>query len=181
MCCEEAARLVITYKEKVKIPIDACDDEEEVFFNMREQVFSILQDRDWTMAERLENLMLFYDLAIPDKDWVKIFQSLERLDEGWSEKIQLLNKKEQSLTGGWDSAFEQIMVYFVYRHLPEGMYDGRIKERLLFATLSTNIIRKLFSMGEQTEENLVEICRMYSSEIEYSEENIEKLLDELEE
>ena len=67
----------------------------------------------------------------------------------------------------------------MYRHLSEGFYDGRIKERLLFAILSFYVIRKIFSYGEETIDELIEICRMYSSEIEYSEENIECLLNKL--
>ena len=83
---------------------------------------------------------------------------------------------ENGVESLWNLPFEQILVYFIYRHLSEGFYDGRIKERLLFAILSFYVIRKIFSYGEETIDELIEICRMYSSEIEYSEENVETLL-----
>ncbi|MBQ3109863.1 MAG: hypothetical protein IJC69_01810, partial [Clostridia bacterium] len=64
--------------------------------------------------------------------------------------------------------------------MAEGMYDGRYNERVLFALLSFYMIRELFKRSEERMEELCEICRMYSCEVEYSEENVEKLLDVLE-
>lgn len=181
MCCEEAARIILAYKEKVKIIGKDCPmDEESVFFNMREQVLSIIQDRDWTLGERIENLCEFYDLKMPDCNWADMLVSLERLDESWNEKIELVRLPEKDIESDFEVAFEQISVYFIYRHFSEAFYDGRIKERILFAILSLDIIRRIFSQGKQTMEELIEICRMYSSEIEYSEENVEAVLELLE-
>ncbi len=180
MCCEEAARIILTNKDKTEIVGDDCpDDEEAVFFNFRKQVFGILQDREWTIDERIENVCALYGLCLPERDWYRIYAELERLDDSWNEKLELLKSDEKELTSNWETEFEQILVYFVYRHLSEGFYDGRVKERLLFAILSLYIIRKIFSQEKETVEELVEVCRMYSSEVEYSEENIESLLNKL--
>ncbi len=180
MCCEEAARIILTHKDKTRIiGKDFPEDEEKVFFNFREQVLSILQDREWSIEERIENLCEMYGLCLHQVDWHKIYAQLERLDHTWDKKLELLKKEETELADDWETAFEQVLVYFVYRHLAEGFYDGRLKERLLFAILSFYIIRKIFSQGEQTMVELVEICRMYSSEIEYSEDNMEALFRRL--
>ena len=46
-----------------------------------------------------------------------------------------------------------------------------------FAVLSTRILRRLFAAApRQDVETLAELARMYSSEIEYSTENIDTLL-----
>lgn len=180
MCCEEAARVILSYGEKVKIEGEDCpDDEEAVFFNMREQIFAILQDREWTVDERIENLSEFYDLSMPDEDWAEVFCKLERLDEEWTEKIKLLKCDRKELMGDWDLPFEQLIIYFIYRHLSEAVYDGRYTERIKFAILSFEIIKHIFSHCGETWDNLIDICRMYSSEIEYSEENTEEILQRL--
>ena len=83
------------------------------------------------------------------------------------------------LSKDWSIPFEQILVYFIYRYMSEGQFDGRYNERVLFALLSFHIIREIFKRSEETLEALVEICRMYSAEIEYSEENVEALLEQL--
>ncbi len=177
LCCEEAARIILSYKDKVKFEEGGCDDEEKVFFNMRNQVFAILQDREWSIEERIENLCEFYNLELPEKKWAEVYKKLERLDEVWDEKLVLLEKEETGVGEEWDLPFEQLIVYFVYRHLAEGLYDGRLEERLKFCILSYKIIRKIFSQGERRMDELCEICRMYSSEVEYSEENVEKLIE----
>ncbi len=178
LCCEEASRIIVGYEKKMEISGEGeLGCEEEIFFEQRKQIFSILQDRAWRVEERCENLCELYGINLPQKDWVKVFESMERLDEKWNGYIKRLGEEEREVSEKWDTPFEQILVYFVYRHLQEGLFDGRVRERLLFAILSYKVIRKMFSVGKESMEELCEICRMYSCEIEYSEENTEKLLE----
>ena len=86
--------------------------------------------------------------------------------------------------GAAANALEQILVYFILRHLSDGIYDGRLYERAAFAMLSLRIICAVcvYSISEDTEvsvDGLIETARLYSLEIEYSDENIEKLLESL--
>ena len=96
-----------------------------------------------------------------------------------------------SLTGGAGTgktlialaaALEQLLVYFVLRHLSDGIYDGRLYERAAFAVLSMRIICAVGVYAVSADERLdvpflIEAARMYSLEIEYSDENIEGLLE----
>ena len=66
LCCEEAARIILTEEEKFSVPI-IKDDE---FFKQRQEIFDILQNRDVTVLERFKTLaevlplcdnIIFYD------------------------------------------------------------------------------------------------------------------------
>lgn len=179
LCCEEAARLIVTYPDKVKI-LGEKSDEDAVIFNMRDTVIEKLQQRGKSIDERIEEVKGIFNIKMPEKQWDIEFLKLERLDKSWPERIMSLRGQGHELKEDWSVPFEQILVYFIYRYMAEGMYDGRYNERVLFALLSFYMIRELFKRSEETMEELCEICRMYSCEVEYSEENVEKLLDVLE-
>ncbi len=172
MCCEEAARLIVTHKDRVKFVCEGSGPD----FALREKILGILQNRDKNIDERIFDLMLEFDIIVPKLNWQKIYLGLERLDSNWTKRLAGLNGERKLFTKNWDIPFEQILVYFIYRHLSEGIFDGRTEERIKFAVLSFYMIREIFAHSEETIEELIEICRMYSAEVEYSEENTERLL-----
>lgn len=199
LCCEAAAKLILTNGKKIALVRVGDDgvkeimtDEEQAFFSLRDDVFDILQNRSEPVMMRISRLAgkygIFFD-AVDISEWAKFYLSLERLDEVWTDRLNELAKTDDFAplpeTDEWERAFEALAVYFVYRHLAEGMYDGQIQERLAFACLSVHMIRALCSVqlkkhGSVALDDLVEYARMYSSEIEYSEDNLEALFDKLE-
>ena len=190
LCCEEAARLILGRKEKVRVievqkDTEIITEEEEFFFNVRGKIFDVLQDREWTVDERIENLCILLDIEkkfLSHGEMADLYLGLERLEEGWTEKLNEL--KEQAF-GEFDeeefsTAFEQLIIYFIYRHLPDSLYDGRFEERVKFAFLSYDLIKALLNVHRKAElKDLFEIARMYSAEIEYSDENIDTILEYL--
>lgn len=178
LCCEEAARLIITYEDKVKI-LGEKNDDDAVIFNVRDMVIEKLQDREKTIDERIKDVQSMFRIAVPDRQWDIEYLKLERLDKSWTGRVMSIRGQGHELKNDWSVPFEQILVYFIYRYMAEGQFDGRYNERVLFAILSFHIIREIFKRSEETMEELIEICRMYSSEIEYSEENVNYLLERL--
>ena len=190
LCCEEAARLMLGRKETVQIieiekDIGEIPQDEEVFFNIRSKIFDVLQDRDWTIDQRIENLCILLDIekkTLPGSEMADLYLKLERLDEGWTEKLNELKKSvvAESNDEELSTAFEQLLIYLIYRHLPDSLYDGRFEERVKFALFSYDIIKALLQVQKKAELNdLIEIVRMYSAEIEYSDENIDAILEYL--
>ena len=100
-----------------------------------------------------------------------------------SEKLETLAEQNTfdapSLhTPQWETAFEQAAVYFLFRHLPAALEDGDIASKAAFAALSVGILRGLCAgNAAPTPDDLVEFARMYSSEVEYSEENLQTVFD----
>ena len=80
--------------------------------------------------------------------------------------------------------YEQLIVYFVYRHLINALSDIDMAARAAFAVLGYRIIYCLGALiykktGKFDFEDQIEIARLFSSEIEYSDENLDMILDEL--
>lgn len=177
MCCEEAARIIVTNKEKVEILGEKTDD--DVLYNVRDKIIGLLQNRNKKIDDRIKDVLEFADIEMPEIDLKEEFSRLERLDEKWGERLERLNGDVIERKRDWDTEFEQIAVYFVYRHFAEGLFDTMFKGRLLFAFVSLFVIREIFKRSEESEEELVDICRMYSAEVEYSEENTQNLIEKL--
>lgn len=171
LCCEEAARIILLNPDKVKL-IDIDSGETVTPFSEREKVISVLQDRSLPFYDRLKAVK-----EIGDKDYSSLLSSLERLDSEWDKYIELLKTDTVDTLSEWDTVFEQLAVYFVLRHTAEDLNGG-----ILFSAFSVCIIRKICSAlksqnGALSFSDIQNICRMYSAEIEYSDENIEKIID----
>lgn len=181
LCCEAAARLILTQAEPVFL-IESGEDEQDAetenIVVSRGELFEIAQDRSLEISARMEKLLEFYDLALPEKspaEWAEFYLSLERLEDEWTKKLEELKTFEKFSVPD-RTEYEQLLVYFLYRHVPECYDDFDADSKILFAVLSTEILGTL--AGEDTEK-LIELARLYSAEIEYSDENTELIYDEL--
>ncbi len=193
MCCEEAARLILTKPDPVYLVYEGIKECEDEIVNLRDKIIAILQTRSKLMDERIEDMLKFCDISLPHKDissYLDLFLSLERLDPKWTEELNSLKEYYNNTSAEAFSdteneiMYEQFCVYLTYRHLANApdLYEAAL--RASFTALSYLLLRSLYTMhtdnGETSEELLVELCRMYSCEIEYSDENLYILLDALE-
>ncbi|MBE7019590.1 MAG: hypothetical protein E7413_06935 [Ruminococcaceae bacterium] len=189
LCCEEAARLVLSQKEPFSMPEKEgriLNDEEISFFRFRNDIFCKISDRKMSLHKRILSLCQGYGISFPEKsyrEWADIFLSLEQLDKTWVLMLKSLKQAEflEPLGEEWEVPLEQLFSYFIYRHLAGGLEDGRYGERILFAVLGVYVISSLASLqikkkGNVSFADFMELTRLYSSEIEYSEENTEALL-----
>ena len=199
LCCEAAGDLILKKQDKTELVILEDDGEKEEpdvadvsLLNWREELFAIAQNRNMTMKERVDAILRAAEMTIPERnlsEWADIYLELERLEESWTERLTELKETDLSCapdldTHEWEVAFEQLMVYFLYRQLPFALDDGEYEGRAAFCVLSYCFIRDLCRVhavlhGNVELDDLVEIARQYSAEIEYSDENVEALLDAL--
>ena len=190
LCCEEAARLVLTWEPPTELVVLSDDgqpedlyEDEALVLQVRRNALAIAQDREFSLTERLENLCDFFGLALPDcspRQWAQVYRDLERLDEQWTLALDTLGDEppENTQDSAWDIPFEQLLVYFLYRHLPAALDDGDVHSKLAFAVLSVTLLRWLLHSGSApTMEKLQDLARMYSGEVEYSDENLYILFD----
>ena len=189
LCCEAAGELILGRTVPIQLTVleddgvhDETDEEEESLLSFRDMLFDILSDRTCTLEERVEELLATCGTALPEggvSEWAKFLLTLERLDEGWTEKLTALTEDCPLPIGTpWDIPLEQAGIYFLYRHLPAALDDGDVASKAAFAALSVKLLWSLF-VGEGCNSlyELVELARMYSSEIEYSEENLQAVFD----
>ncbi len=187
LCCEAAAKLITEKEDKSFLAVieddgstGEADSEEAELIALRNNLIAIAQDRAFTVEERLENLQDFAGFALDDfsfKNWADTLFALERLDSSWERYIDSLrNAKSTAIPPEYQAAFEQLLVYFLYRHVPAALYDGDINSKVGFAIISVQILAALLA---QTKEDLTELARMYSAEIEYSDENLEIIFERI--
>lgn len=169
LCCEEAARIILCDKEKFSLPLpDYVKDRE--FFKERQEVFDILQDRNETVLERLKKFSrkYGYEFSFSTRELYDFYLSLERLDENWTKKLEKLlcaNVTQVLEREDTQIFFEQLSCYFIFRHFQNGVG---------FALLSLFVLGAICSTCTSVEE-MLDVVRMYSCEIEYSEENTKKV------
>lgn len=188
LCCEEAARLILSQNEKMKIVeifhdtlTEESDNFEKDFFIKRNNTFEYFQNRDLAIKERMS---LNNDLC--SKEFFEKYLSLEILDNNWKNLLNELiddydNIKDIEIPNEFCICFEQLLVYFTYRHFTlvlDGIYEENI---IKFIKTSVNVIYALCQYhiskyNSLTFEDIVEYSRMYSSEIEYSQENLDALI-----
>lgn len=184
LCCEAAAKLVLCQEDPFFLDVLEDDGEEEVYDRIEDE---ILQVRRLYIGnvQNGASLANFMPDRIFKKDWCAFFSSLERLDPKWSEE---LSKWKNAPIGAWeepmecfDRQFRNLICYFLYRHFPSADGVKGSVARMYFAFLSYRVVRVLCVLRENcTLADLLDIARMYSAEIEYSEENTERILEELE-
>lgn len=77
--------------------------------------------------------------------------------------------------------FKNILVYFIFRYFMKAIFDYDVSAKIKLAIISTlmitelAVVRFIENNNEFTEEDMVEVSRIYSKDIEHSDENIENL------
>ena len=198
LCCEEAARLILTKTDKTRLLVTGegtLDEEETALLTLRERLFATAQDREKTIPQRMENLLTLCGAAVPDitlAQWADFYLSLERMDERWTELLQALRSHADALPlsdfashmSGRETEYEQLLIYFLYRHVPTALDDGDVSSKAAFAAASVQLLFALGALhflrnGAFTAEDQIELCRLYSAEVEYSDDNLNALFDAL--
>lgn len=193
LCCEEACKVILTATEPFSLV--GCDDiysdYEKHIADIRHKLISVVQDRNLSLTDAFENILDIADAKISGtafEEYVKFFLSLERLDESWTNLLEDALSMEDSGFANCNSKefripLEQLAVYFLYRHVPAVIYGETMASVVGFSVLSTLFIHTL---ALKTKENypsyidaLCNVARMYSSEVEYSDDNLQSVFMEL--
>jgi len=185
LCCEGAAALILSRTEPVTLVTEGeaedADADAEALLALRQQAFEMAQDRSLPLDARCDKLLRLCHACEPGHpaDWADLLLELERLDENWTPMLEKLAREGRTapIPAVSDVEWEQLLVYFLYRHFLAAWEDGDVGSKAGFAVLSVRLLRCLKGLYPQTE--LAELARMYSAEVEYSTENLEVLFEEL--
>ena len=210
LCCEAAASLILSQTAITEIiPLSpeaasrdryACEEVEtpdELLMralSLRDRAMDIAQDRGISLGERVDRLCreVGYTRCYPDftfAEWGEILLDSEELDPARRKLFEAIASLHESpdgeLTGEFGIPYEKLLCYFLYRYTAtEGrsLEDWSPLTRIGFAVLSTTLVHAMARATGQTDIcGLCEISRVYSSEMEYSEENLDYLWDILQE
>ena len=192
LCCEEAGRLIIGREEPFSLIEQgegAYTADEDALMDLREEIFEIMAEKA-PICRRMKKVLSLCqaeDMKFDLREWAKFMMKLERLDEEWTKCLSRLAYGEYDETDvgplmhSRSREFGNLYNYFIYRHLFSALDDGDIVSKIAFAELSCRIIAALCLThgGKGGLDVIAEYARMYSSEIEYSDENLGLIFDEL--
>jgi len=186
LCCEAAGTLLLGDEAPMRLAVledngaeEIIDPEEQPLLALRDELFGLIQDRSLPVEQRLSRLLPAESICWAD--WSAFLLTLERLDVRWARLLEALPSEPQKpLSRALETPVEQLMCYLLYRHLPGALEDGDIKGRIRFAALMCQLVIRMCRQNDYAVlAELVELARLYSSEIEYSEENTCAILDRI--
>lgn len=192
LCCEEVCRIIVSSDDNTLITLeDDLNNEkpdiiEEEFFETREKLFGILHnesiDFDEVLIEISKNFPGVGIYGTPKK-WRAFLDGLECMDNRW--RVQMLpllscDSNSFSFADAEEKKVRNLLEYFLYRHLPLYFEGYSIEICISFCLLSVALICQMSKSQEAFNgEWLQEVARMYSCEIEYSDENIYAIINAL--
>ena len=194
MCCEEAARLIISAKDASLEVIEdddfdtGTDEADEELFEMRDQILGCIHDENTSFLEVTRSLKEWFpkaEICGSPLFWHEFLNSLEYMDVQWHDCTSALSNGN----GAWlefcnvsDTVCKNIFGYFLLRHLPKVFEDYSYDTCISFCLTSTALICYMFANSRlENKEKIEDFARMYSCEIEYSDENTYAVLDMIEE
>ena len=186
LCCEAAGRLILGQSEPVCL-LGAEEDGDEVL-RFRDALIALAQDRSLPLKERMRKILDFCEKTHQNfGDFAEVLRDLERLDPAWDSVLDFLGKPAN--ISGFDAfmmgrsyEYEQFLVYLLYRHVACAFDLADAKTWGAFAVVGCEILYRMGAAiwtetGMFSFEDQVELARMFSSEIEYSEENLDRLFE----
>lgn len=209
LCCEAAATLILGQTELTEVvelpPGEAAreryaheepgeeDSTARLALHIRENLLHIAQNRRYPLGERVDYgaYILGISSLYPDMtyaQWSELLLGTEELDPArrpiFESLVTLSGSLEKELREEWGLPYEKLLCYFLYRYTAADRYsevDWRITTRVRFAFLATGLIHALCRATGQTDlTGICEMARLFSSEMEYSEDNLLDLWDLLE-
>ncbi len=165
---------------------DLTEIDAMLFFQLtkaRSRALSLVQERQLSMRERLRRLLELGEEVDGETErtcpqtrvletYVKRLRCLEILTPAWT---QLLQERPAAVAQPFREAIaEKLLVYDIFRFFLQGVYSGRVLPWVKMAVFHVLMVLYL-GRGCTTKEELAEVARLYSKEIEHSAENQETL------
>ena len=181
LCCEEAVRLLLSGKAHLALVSEGEAEERDALLELRDDIFAILRQDELSFTQREAKALALFGmkpLHYNNASAAGFYLGLERLDDEWTKRLNTLKESADTGLEQRISALPYLRLaeYFIYRHFATAPDEYEAGLRLQFAFLSTRLICALDGIF-----NDAESTRLYSSEIEYSDENVDKILDYIDE
>ena len=176
LCCEEAARLLTEGSDPLRFLVESDGEAEEKptpLLTLREKIFDLLSDNSLSLTEQMDSALGLMGQQLPlfnAKETAAFFLTLERMDGEWTKLLETLAamsepELEPRLS---DVRYARIAAYLVYRHFAAAESETAAAARLQFCFLAVRLVCALEPFS-------ADALRLFSAEIEYSDENVEKI------
>lgn len=160
-------------------------EKENSIENLKE---AVMGDAHFDRMEALqERITVFESLEVLDEEWPKALAHVKEvlLLSGMAEKDYIdLQREFSEYYKRRAYEWEQLLIYFTFRHFMKSVYDYRFFSQAQFAVVSFLMIRdmdvvRFLDRGRcYSTEDRVDVARIYSKEVEHSEDNLELLAED---
>lgn len=205
LSCEEGARLILT-SDEVPITVSETDEDpepiDEGLFDFlrsaREHIFAVLENDALSLREKLFCVLDFAQTVQNEIDGIAadepckpchcaditavtaLFSAFEPIDDTWNLELRRLQCKTENSLQPLRKTEEKYILhlcrYFIWRYFLKGVFDAEILSKVKFCVVSPLVIRLL--CAEQHDlAAWIEKSKLYSKEMEYSDENRELFYD----
>lgn len=206
LSCEEGARLILT-DNSTEIAESVVDEEEEpidealfsVLLDARAEIFAEL-DSEASLKEKLsyllgfaERLQFYIDNRETDaeyvpsdgikeadiRDIVSLYSDFEPIDSEWEMELSSLISGGVVIsapTAEEEKYMLNLCRYFIWRYFLKGVFDEEILSKVKLAVVSVLLI-KYMTRGDSSLRCWIEKSKLYSKQMEYSDENRELFYD----
>lgn len=185
LCCEEAARIVLSSPSFDKLVVvgeceaEATEPELDIEAH-REHILRLLADETVPYREAVKTIAERYSIPrviFDDAKWRELFCSLEYLGE---ESRALMSERRHTEGNTHDLYLGRFLGYLIYRHLgaAESYFD--LRSRVGFALVGAEALESMLEhYGDCGFDTVTECARIFSEEIEYSEDNTDSIIFEV--
>ncbi len=178
LSCEEAARIILSsdgYGEFFEAgELDWYDCEWEIDpVAERCRIYNILSDRSIPYEKRLSLICKECSVSPSrncDDFWHEVLEELEYLDETHKEQF-LCYTSDVRPPAEMEESLERVLAYFVYRHTGAAKNEREFFAAVGFSLFCERLIASLVMSGFP----ILEAARIVSEELEYSEDNSNRL------
>ena len=184
LACEEASAIVLSSDDNSLVKIDGEDDGEDLteweqyLLNKRELLFRLAKSNQ-KFEQKAQAILDEVGAKLPElstERWKRFYLSLERLEKRWTsvlEKLELISAVRN------EEVYSRVLTYMFFRHILDAEDENDLKSRVAFCIHATTFISAvadtLETLGEENPD--CESARLYSAEIEYSDDNLYRLID----
>ena len=189
LCCEEAARIILASDGDFSLACVKSDEKADKSTREEKRLISFKNKliKKVSKCDSADEILIY--LAKRGKNVQKVsvarcidlLLSLEIMDKEWERLLTEIDKNAFSISvKGYEKEFKNLLLYFLFRHITFEEYDKSVDTVVDFCVFSALFAVSLCSNFAKSQEDVIEICRLYSAEIEYSTENTEAIMDALE-
>lgn len=193
LCCEEAGRIILGQSENFCLESDGDTDTDDEIIKLRDRAIEIVQRRDGDIDKRCQKMLDevgFDGILTSEEHMLKVLSGLDALDPEWTcfvcsvisarggRKISFSEYIKQ-----YEKMYENLIIYFLYRYMANGedLYDAAL--RAAFAVSAYRVVLAMSEYiynekGSFEPSDMVELCRRFSSEVEYNLDNLWTYMEE---
>lgn len=211
LCCEKVCEMVFASNKPITFESyeegsDCTDEEDNIYFAIREKCFDIIANREKTISARISEL-LEYAVAVQNEIFaddyelksdidkksllqsvVDMFAETDPINDEWKTYISEMRESFNPIFSAGenfnfsDAEYEQILTYIMYRHFMQSRFTGEILSAVCFSVVSLIFIylsdcKTFYVKSAFEKEDRINNVKLWSKQTEYSEENTQYIFD----